>query len=150
MDGTNGQILVTKDGDIFIGSRARWLSEKEDNHGFYKWVVERQDYIKDNVPPGRYYGEFVGKGIQRGYGLDIKRFYLFSTYSSFEDGEENGFYQVPVLSMTTNLHEAARDAEYLYAAGSVAVPGFMKPEGVVVRSSLTGQAWKHIINPGSK
>ena len=38
IDGTNAQILITEDGDLFTGSRTRWITPDNDNHGFARWV----------------------------------------------------------------------------------------------------------------
>ncbi len=64
---------------MFAGSRNRWLdiSSKGDNHGFAKWVqANAEELIK--LGEGRYFGEWYGKGIQRGYGLEEKKFALFN------------------------------------------------------------------------
>lgn len=145
MDGTNGQIAVLEDGTVMAGSRNKWLSAEEDNQGFYKWIQARKQQILDNLPVGRYYGEFVGAGIQRTYNLKEKRFYFFDTRLNFVEGD---FYTVPILAETGggfpeftvwNCEMILRDT------GSHAVSGFMEPEGFVIRSKLTGQMWKHII-----
>ncbi len=64
---------------IFAGSRSMWLQtnqKNKDNYGFAQWVTDNaDDLIK--LGPGRHYGEWYGRGIQRTYGLDHKRFALF-------------------------------------------------------------------------
>jgi hypothetical protein len=78
LDGTNSLIVVEEDGNILAGSRTRWLTEREDNHGFFKFVQENKEDIKKFlIPNKRYYGEFIGEKIQRGYGLRFKRFMFF-------------------------------------------------------------------------
>src|SRR5687768_14030130 len=92
LDGTNAQLLIDDagfaDGNevaivdgraIWAGSRTRWLdvSSKGDNFGFAKWVADNAaELVKLGV--GRHYGEWWGQGIQRGYGLNDKRFSLFN------------------------------------------------------------------------
>ena len=45
IDGTNAQVTITEDGDIFAGSRSRWITPEDDNYGFarvkagVKWRV---------------------------------------------------------------------------------------------------------------
>lgn len=34
IDGTNGQIFIDEDGKFLIGSRTRWITPENDNHGF--------------------------------------------------------------------------------------------------------------------
>jgi len=64
---------------IFAGSKNRWLdtSSKGDNFGFAKWVQENSEELL-KLGEGRHFGEWFGKGIQRGYGLNEKRFALFN------------------------------------------------------------------------
>lgn len=98
IDGTNGLIYVdytdseysesipetskywTSDGTLVAaGSRSRWISPDNDNHGFAKWVWENGDVLAQ-LGQGHHYGEWWGSGIQRGYGLPKgeKRFSLFN------------------------------------------------------------------------
>ncbi len=76
LDGTNGVVQVTDSLEVLVGSRNRWLDKHNDNHGFFNWVMEREDIFK-GFGQGIYRGEFIGKGIQRTYGLLDKHFYLF-------------------------------------------------------------------------
>lgn len=79
IDGTNAQILITEDGDIFPGSRTKWITTKDDNHGFAKYVEgNKTELLK--LGKGRHFGEWWGSGIGRGYGLQKgeKRFSLFN------------------------------------------------------------------------
>ncbi len=64
---------------MFIGSRTRWITAQDDNHGFARWVEgNKQELLK--LGAGRHFGEWWGSGIQRGYGLQKgeKRFSLFN------------------------------------------------------------------------
>src|SRR5258706_10163296 len=80
IDGTNGCIYVSEDGlEIMAGSRSRWITPKEDNFNFARWVEEnREELLK--LGPGRHFGEWWGCGIGRRYGIDGKRFSLFNTF----------------------------------------------------------------------
>src|SRR5690606_23517611 len=66
-------------GGIYAGSRNRWLTPDKDNFGFARWVAERAEALIPVLGPGLHYGEWWGKGIQRGYGVENKRFSLFNT-----------------------------------------------------------------------
>jgi len=78
IDGTNAQILILENGDIIAGSRNRFITKENDNYGFAGWVDRnKNELLKLGV--GRHYGEWFGNGIQRGYGLKEKCFYLFNT-----------------------------------------------------------------------
>lgn len=153
IDGTNAQILITEDGDIFAGSRTRWITPESDNFGFAAWVRDnRADLLK--LGPGRHFGEWWGSGIQRGYGLPKgeKRFSLFNVSRwCLHNAEPKTFPTadpritrtqerlpeccglVPLLFRGEFDVQAVRMClESLQAVGSAAAPGFMKPEGIVV------------------
>jgi hypothetical protein len=78
IDGTNAQIYITDNGKIYAGCRTRWITpgKKTDNFGFASWVKEHESELL-KLGTGRYFGEWFGKGIQRGYGLVDKKLYLF-------------------------------------------------------------------------
>lgn len=152
--------------EIRVGSRNRWLTLENDNHGFAKWVVEHALFSEgpESNPataasglyalgPGRHYGEWWGQGIQRKYGLDHKRFSLFNVIR----WNAQMFYIHKVLpeNSTIELINYREPPECCYVApilwygpfahvpvnaimenfekkGSIAAPGFMKPEGIVV------------------
>jgi hypothetical protein len=146
IDGTNAQILVTEEGEVFVGSRTRWITPEQDNHGFARWVRENEDELRVGLGPGRHFGEWWGSGIQRGYGLPKgeKRFSLFNVFRWVDQncvdrlafGTENApkiCHVVPILfvgSMNTALIN--KQVEILALGGSAAAPGFKDPEGVVV------------------
>lgn len=62
---------------VMAASRKRYLTPTADNFGFRAWVRSNLDELV-KLGPGRHYGEWWGKGIQRGYGLDAKVFSLFN------------------------------------------------------------------------
>lgn len=127
------------------GSRNRWITPEADNAGFARWAYENVDELTC-LGPGQHFGEWWGKGIQRGYGLDEKRFSLFNT-GRWSDAETRPkcCHVVPVL------HEgpfctAGIDLgiEKLAMHGSFAAPGFMKTEGVIVFITAANKAFKVI------
>lgn len=153
IDGTNAQLLITDGGDIIIGSRTRWITPKDDNAGFARWVEgNKSELLK--LGAGRHFGEWWGSGIQRGYGLpkgekrlslfNVGRWALYGTepkriltadprIEKYQDVLPEGISLVPELYRgefdTQKINEVL---EKLKIKGSYASPGFMKPEGIVV------------------
>lgn len=153
IDGTSGTIFIGEDGEFLVGSRTRWITAEDDNHGFARWAIAHQEELM-KLGKGWHRGEWWGSGIQRGYGLPKgeKRFSLFNVIRWCEADEEPQRiktadpriekYQerlprcctlVPVLYKgifeTDSVQEALNN---LKLNGSLAAPGFMQPEGVVV------------------
>lgn len=131
LDGTNASVYVGDDGLVLAGSRTRWLTPEADNYGFARWVKENEDALRDGLGPGHHFGEWWGQGIQRRYGLTEKRFSLFNV-GRWKEAPPL-CHVVPVL-YEGEFDTAAVDATLarLRDGGSVAAPGFMLPEGVVV------------------
>lgn len=131
IDGTNASVFVGEDGTVIAGSRTRWITPEDDNFGFAAWVRDNREELL-GLGVGHHYGEWWGRGIQRGYGLNDKRFSLFNT-KRWGETRPACCSVVPILYSgefsTVAVVEALSD---LHAGGSVAAPGFMKPEGVVV------------------
>ena len=131
IDGTNAQVFIADDGTILAGSRTRWITPADDNFGFAAWVEEYADELR-SLGPGRHFGEWWGAGIQRGYGIADKRFSLFNV-SRWEIDRPRCCGVVPVLYRGDFTTAAVDDAiAELRKNGSMAAPGFMNPEGVVV------------------
>lgn len=153
LDGTNAQVVITEDGEVLAGSRNRWITPGADNFGFAHWVKEHEEELK-LLGPGQHFGEWWGQGIQRGYGLTEKRFSLFNV-SRWEDPQSRPecVHVVPVLARHT-FDTAIVDGclNGLLIGGSVAAPGFMKPEGVVVFHTKSSQLYKKTLdkNDGHK
>lgn len=143
IDGTNAQVLITDDGDVFAGSRNRWLTLEADNFGFARWVEgNRQELL--GLGAGRHFGEWWGQGIQRGYGLKEKRFSLFNTHRwNSHHPAPACCHVVPVLNdCGFDTAAIAATMSALAEAGSSAAPGFMKPEGIVIYHRQTGSLFK--------
>jgi hypothetical protein len=178
LDGTNAQIFIDiagqahqdpsleiarKDGYVMLaGSRTRWITPENDNYGFARWVKEHAEELFQ-LGPGQHFGEWWGKGIQRGYQTGLmppeKRFSLFNTGrwadSRFNSGADDvplpeGMSYVPACcSVVPVLYQGPFDQlaivnalERLRSKGSVAAPGFMRPEGVVVFHTAANQMFK--------
>jgi len=160
IDGTNAQVIVMEDGRVFAGSRNRWLmSGQSDNYGFRAWVEEHADELRE-LGPGRHFGEWWGRGINRGYGLDHRRFSLFNVsrwrnhinerFDPYFKNVENRqrapgcCHVVPILYVGPWEDDDAilqwgedncfvrRTLFDLKLNGSRAVLDFMQPEGIVI------------------
>jgi len=154
IDGTNASVYIGEDGQFLVGSRTRWITPENDNHGFARWAYEHRDELM-GLGVGRHFGEWWGSGIQRGYGLSKgeKRFSLFNVSRWATPGTEPKRipmadpriekYQdilpaccglVPILA-TGNFSGISLMVESAMASlesdGSRASPGFMNPEGLV-------------------
>lgn len=137
---------------IFAGSRNRWLdcSSKGDNHGFAKWVQENASDLL-TLGEGRHFGEWYGKGIQRGYGLDEKRFALFNVGKWNEETKPKCCEVVPILYISEfDTVRIESVLESLRINGSKAVPGFMTPEGIIIFHTASGQLFKKTIENDEK
>lgn len=131
IDGTNAQVFVSEIGEVRAGSRTKWLTVEDDNFGFARWVAEHRDELV-RLGPGRHFGEWWGAGIQRRYGLTEKRFSLFNV-ARWGMERPACCHVVPVIyrgPFVTAEVDAALAT--LASGGSIAAPGFMKPEGVVI------------------
>lgn len=137
---------------VLAGSRKRWITPLDDNFGFARWVHEHAEELVE-LGPGTHYGEWYGQGIQRGYGLDHKRFALFNTHR-WNDPEVRPpcCDIVPVLlehhALDTFAIEYAKNI--LFIEGSKAAPGFDRPEGVMVYLTGPGVYVKHPFDPAPK
>ena len=132
IDGTNACVIVGEDGSVSAQSRSRLITPSDDNYGFAAWVEAHKAELLE-LGPGHHYGEWWGQGIQRKYGLSERRFSLFNVHR-WGDSRPECCHVVPVIAMGDplygfNIVEAAVDS--LRSVGSIAAPGFMRPEGVV-------------------
>ncbi len=146
IDGTNAQVHISEDGTVLAGSRNRWITPDKDNYGFAAWVRDNAEDLS-KLGPGSHFGEWWGLGIQRGYGLTEKRFSLFNTgrWLTNED-RPKCCHVVPLIGVmdfdTFKIQKAISDLE---ETGSLASPGFMKPEGIVIFVSASGSLFKQTI-----
>jgi hypothetical protein len=161
IDGTNASILIEpidavnpatippalalKDSmALSAGSRSRWIApgKQTDNHGFAGWVMDNLDELF-KLGPGHHFGEWWGKGIQHGYGLDYKVFSLFNTT------RWNAENLPACVSVVPELYRGPFDTPQIEAEllklkmlGSVAAPGWMKPEGIIIYHVAANQLFK--------
>lgn len=186
IDGTNSAIHITKgtavefptvtleahplrageffiDGHIWhvtVQSRKRIITpgKTTDNFGFAGWVYDNAADLVRILGEGLHFGEWWGRGIQRGYGLEEKRFSLFNTDRWRRADEETGTSMeqraeqsdlvgqidaVPVIyAGTFSEADITRALTDLREFGSYAAPGFMNPEGICVFHSQTRNVYK--------
>jgi len=154
IDGTNAQIVVTPEGEVFAGSRTRWITPEDDNYGFAKWVKAHEDELRVGLGFGQHFGEWYGQGIQRNYGLSEKRFALFNVSRWGDDAVRPACcHVVPTLYtgiFDTNMIDGV--LEMLSMSGSKAAHNFMKPEGIVIYHMASKQLFKKTLdkNDGHK
>lgn len=177
IDGTNAQILITNelveglsnlkqdpsmipmdsniiakvDGfTIRAGSRSKWITpgKSTDNYGFAQWVKENAEELV-KLGEGRHFGEWWGKGIQRGYSTGEKRFSLFNTERwSSDELRPKCCHVAPVLweGSFNEINCAVDDCIHMLVTnGSYASPGFMKPEGIVIYHKAGNVGFKKTI-----
>lgn len=155
IDGTNASIKISDDSSPYtldsgrvvpfmVSSRTRWILPEQDNAGFAKWAYENVDELL-KLGPGHHFGEWWGKGIQRGYSMPTKVFSLFNTSRWMETPPSvcrvvPKLYEGPFDTARIGgiLHELGRD-------GSFAAPGYMDPEGIVIFHKASGTLFKKTI-----
>ncbi len=150
IDGTNACVVVSEDGEVSAQSRTRIITPDNDNFGFARWVEQHQDQLGE-LGPGYHFGEWWGVGIQRGYHLHERRFSLFNVHR-WGESRPDCCHVVPILDQTEGfsffyVEEMARE---LLESGSIAAPGFLHPEGVMVYVSGINQYIKYPFNPAHK
>lgn len=145
IDGTNAQVFIGDDGSIRAGSRTRWITPESDNFGFAAWVEENKDELL-KLGPGRHFGEWWGKGIQRGYGVADKRFSLFNALRWNADNLPSCVGVVPVLYHgPMDLLSVPHIINDMEIEGSTAAPGFMDPEGIVIFHIAANMGFKKTV-----
>lgn len=144
IDGTNASIHITEEGGVFAGSRSRWITPEDDNYGFARWVKDNGEALRVGLGFGIHYGEWWGAGVQRRYGLAEKRFSLFNVHRWSDDTVRPAIcHVVPTLYKGPFSETAIKSSvEMLRVGGSIAAPGFMKPEGVIVFHTASHDLYK--------
>jgi hypothetical protein len=131
IDGTNACVYIPDDeSGVYAQSRSRFIVPGDDNYGFAAWVAEHSAELAQ-LGPGHHFGEWWGRGINRGYGLTERRFSLFNVHR-WGETRPACCDVVPVLARG-DLQSAVSLADlHLRIKGSVAAPGYMNPEGYIV------------------
>lgn len=169
LDGTNAQIVVSRadlvEGTVpesaiavvadeipyyvLFASRSKYIKVGDDNYGFAAHFTPMAQLLAATLGEGRHFGEWWGKGIQRGYGLTEKRFSLFNTMRWAPDRQPLlaaiGISVVPVLYQGP-MADSQPFIEVLKTNGSHASPGYMDPEGIVIYHMATRTMFKQTID----
>lgn len=141
IDGTNGQVFIGEDGSVRAGSRGRYVTIEDDNYGFARWVKENETDLLA-LGPGRHYGEWWGQGIQRNYSQPRKRFSLFNT-ARWNAERPACCDVVPVIyEGVFTIGCVPQALKHLREEGSLAAPGFTRPEGVIMWHEAARQLFK--------
>jgi hypothetical protein len=147
LDGTNASITIDEDGEFRTGSKNRWITPEDDNYGFAKWAqANKPELMKLGV--GRHFGEWWGQGIQRNYSQPRKHFSLFNVHRWGDPMLRPMCCDVvPTLYIGPmeeyGVMKGVKHALMLLAeGGSVAAPGFMKPEGIIIYHVASGYLFK--------
>lgn len=141
-------VLRRVDGFVVMAqSRNRMLSLEQDNHGFARWVHDNAEALVAALGEGRHFGEWVGKGVnKRHYNLEQKVFALFNTHRWAGLNDLDGRLRcVPVLAEGYMGEPGAYFDQImgeLKEDGSGFAPGFMDPEGIVMRHGPSGTLFK--------
>ena len=177
IDGTNGCIYFGLEASepMLVGSRTRWITPDQDNHGFARWAYDHESELRE-LGPGRHFGEWWGYGIQRGYGLPKgeKRFSLFNVIRWCLHGQTPR--PINVLK-NNNPREVVKLQDVLPSCvglvpilwrglfndipteeiittlknnGSAASPGFAQPEGIVIFHVAGNVGFKKTIEKDSE
>lgn len=159
--GSNAQILIEsvahewqpaecgyQDYNVIAGSRTRWLTPDDDNYGFAQWVMDNRYELIEKLGVGRHYGEWCGKGINAGEGLIEKHFVLFNWHKFRTMPLPSRVMTVPLLYSGKFSFNAINEVmEDLKQTGSKLVPGYMKPEGIVIQ--IDEQKYKKVFDDES-
>lgn len=146
IDGTNGCLAFSEEGELSAQSRNRVITPESDNQGFARWAYDHVGSLWEDLGPGYHYGEWFGKGINRGYGMTDKKFALFnvSRWSQDQEFTTPNLTVVPVVrelyEMDSSLVESI--AMGLGLNGSLIAPGFSNPEGLIVFHHASGYLFK--------
>lgn len=146
---------TTGEYDFGTQSRNRLITPEDDNYGFARWAYDNKEALIKMLGEGRHFGEWWGAGIQRNYGLknNDKRFSLFNIdrYKDVDFSLLPNVGLVPEIKLYGGLEftlqpsyiEDAKTAiDALKRNGSIAVPGYMNPEGIVVFHTASNSLFK--------
>lgn len=146
IDGTNVSVRVYPDGTVRAGARTRWITPEDDNFGFAAWVRDHAEELR-GLGEGHHFGEWWGRGIQRNYGLNERRFSLFNVSRwNADTPPPTCCHVVPVIYEDLPFEDISIALENALAHGSFAAPGFMKVEGIMVYHSAARQYFKYTLD----
>lgn len=150
--------LPDKEYLVYAQSRTRLIrpGKSTDNHGFAGWAWDNATALANVLGAGYHYGEWWGSGVNRGYGLvnGEKRFSLFNT-GRYDPSLLwlDGAAAVPEMSVVPVLYTGQFQDSAIYDTaaklrleGSVAAPGYMNPEGIVVYHHASRSVFKYTLD----
>lgn len=143
IDGTNSCIVIGPNGEFACQSRSRFITPEDDNCGFARWAYQNKDELL-KLGEGYHFGEWWGLGIQRGYDQKEKRFSLFNTRLWGEHNPNTPACVSVVPMLPIDSVEMVR--EFFNQNGSVAAPGWKRPEGAVMYEPDTDTCFKIILD----
>ena len=157
IDGTNASVYIPPPEEahlfarkVLAGSRTRWIEPGDDNFGFAAWVEQNYEELLQ-LGPGHHFGEWWGRGIQRGNGMAERRFSLFnvSRWLVAEVHDERVLACPPCCDVVPVIYRGPFAPDMVDIAlnrlrvlGSLAAPGFEDPEGVMIYHTAAGQLFK--------
>jgi hypothetical protein len=146
IDGTNAQIFIGEDSEFLTGSRTRWITPEDDNYGFSCWAHEHKDELL-LLGPGQHFGEWWGAGIQRRYDMVEKVFSLFNVGRWNTDNIPSCVRVVPTLYKgMLEPQTVLNTLDAICESGSIASPGFIKPEGIVIFHTAASVLFKKTLD----
>ena len=159
IDGTNACIVISFESpdentiagnltevgliSMWAQSRSKFITPSSDNYGFARWAANNATELF-KLGEGYHFGEWWGLGIQRGYDQKEKRFSLFNTrrWGEHNPNTPECVSVVPILPVKSP-EEAI---QMLRKNGSIASPGYTRPEGSVMYEPDTDTCFKIIID----
>lgn len=151
IDGTNACVVFSDDGsEMLVQSRNRVIEPGKDNAGFAAWCHENRDSLFADLGPGRHFGEWWGRKIQRGYNMDDRRFSLFNVTRWSDDEHRPVPFGTENLGVVPLIYKGAFDHEMIdIQVQALADQGSVLPggegyaaEGVVVYLPAARQLFK--------
>lgn len=145
IDGTNAQIVVTAEGEVYAGSRNRWITPENDSAGFAAWVNAHEEELRTGLGIGQHFGEWWGAGIGRKYGLKTKHFSLFNSHRWKDGLRPVCCGVVPTLYVgpySDSVIEASLEKLRTEGSQTPDAKGFTPAEGVVVYMTASATMYK--------
>lgn len=160
------RVVMDEEGEqaaLYAQSRRRLIApgKSTDNHGFAAWVRHYAAPLAAILGPGLHFGEWYGRGIQRGYGIEKEeghngKFFALFNVGRWQDKNHNdlvtfgavpGLTTVPWLAEASTLGAGAVDTalRLLDRSGSYATgtgPRHEPAEGVVVYHAHSNTLFK--------
>ena len=154
IDGTNSSICIESGKIVYVGSRSRIITVDDDNFGFARWVSKNSEKLCSFLGDGVHFGEWFGKGIQKRYNVNYRKFALFNVGRWTKDAVlSTGINELDVVpTLYTGMFDTNKIdecLELLRKNGSYMVPGCMRPEGIIIYHTAGGYLFKKTLEKDS-